>query len=109
MIVAFARLSLRISHSHSLKEKRRTVRSLVDKVKSRFDVRLSEVGGFDTWQSVELGFAVVGSDRVVLDQIVDRVIRYVDGFGDAELVADFRDSLYYGDELAFATAEEASE
>ena len=105
MIVSFARLSLRISHSHSLKEKRRTLRSLIDKVKSRFDVRLSEVGGHDTWQSADLGFAVVGNDRVVLDRIVDEVIRYVDGFGDAELVADYRDSLYYGDELAFVSGE----
>ncbi len=106
MIVSLARLSLRISHSHSLKEKRRTLRSIVDKVKSKFDVRLSEVGGHDTWQSAELGFAVVGSDRVVLDQVVDRVIRYVDGFGDAELIADYRDSLYYGDDMAFAAAGE---
>lgn len=105
MIVSFARLSLRISHSHSLKEKRRTLRSLVDKVKARFDVRLSEVGGHDTWQSADVGFAVVGSDRVVLERIVDEVIRYVDGFADAELVGEHRDSLYYG-ELESALAEE---
>lgn len=99
MIVSFARLSLRIAHAHSLKEKRRVVRSIVDKVKSRFDVRLSEVDGHDSWQSCDLGFAVVGNNRVLLEGIVAKVIDYVANNAEAELVADFRDSLYYGGEL----------
>jgi hypothetical protein len=100
VIISFARLSLRIAHSRSLKEKRRVVRSIVDKVRSKFDVRISEVGGHDSWQSVDLGFAVVGTNRILLEGIVDRVIQFVDGNAESELVAEDRDSFYYGDDMA---------
>lgn len=99
MIVSFARLTLRIAHARSLKEKRRVVRSIIDKVKSRFDVRISEVEGHDSWQWCDLGFAVVGNNRVVLEGVVTKVIDYIANNAEAELVADFRDSLYYGGEI----------
>ena len=108
MIVAFARLELRVTHSRSLKDKRRVTRSLRDKVKSRFDVRVAEVGGHDTWQSLELGFAAVGTDAVFLEGLFDKIVRFIEQEADAELIADYRDSIYYGDdsELAMARAEE---
>lgn len=96
MIVAVARLELRIP-AHSLKEKRRAVRSLVDRAKARFDVRLSEVGGQDTWQRAVLGLAVVGADRVVVEGVVARVVDFVHDAGAGELVADDRETLAFGD------------
>lgn len=85
------------------------VRSICDKVKARFDVRVSEVGGHGTWQSVELGFALVGTDRGFLDSLIEKVIRYIEGVGEGELVADFRDSLYYGDDAEFASMPEGTQ
>lgn len=98
MIVALARIELRIP-AHSLKEKRRVVRSIVDKVKARFDVRLAEVDGQDTWQRAVLGCAVVGGDRVVAERVVAKVVDYVHGAG--EVVADDRELVTFGDELRF--------
>jgi uncharacterized protein YlxP (DUF503 family) len=98
VIVAIARLSLLIPHSHSLKEKRAVVRRIKDRVKAKYDVKVAEVDGLDTWQRVVVGFAVVSNDRGYAEQEVERVIRFVDNLGLGQVVGDDRDVLRYGEE-----------
>jgi hypothetical protein len=86
------------SHCHSLKEKRSVVRKLKERVRNRFQVPLSEVGGQDTWQRLVMGFAVVGSDRQTVDRLLTEITRFVDHAGLAELIDDTREILSYGDE-----------
>ncbi len=101
MVVSFARLELRAAHSKSLKDRRRVVRSIQGKVFARFKIRVAEVGGHG-WQSIEVGFAVVGTDNVFLEGLIERVIRFVEMSTDAELTAEFRDSVFYGNDAAFS-------
>lgn len=98
MFVAFARLSLRIPFSHSLKEKRAVVRKIKDRVKSKHDVRVAEVGGLDTWQSAVLGFAVVSNEQNVAEHAVEVVVRYIENMDVGQLIAADREVLHYGDE-----------
>jgi uncharacterized protein YlxP (DUF503 family) len=44
MIVGVLRLTFHIPHARSLKDKRRVVQKLRDRVRSRFDVSIAEVG-----------------------------------------------------------------
>ncbi len=102
VVVSFARLELRAAHSKSLKDRRRVVRSIQGKVLARFKIRVAEVGGQGSWQSIEVGFAVVGTDNVFLEALIERVIRFVEMSTDAELIAEFRDSVFYGNDAAFS-------
>lgn len=105
MIVAVARLSLRISYARSLKQKRSALRKIKDKARAKHDVRLAEVDGMDVWQSADLGFALVGANRTLLEAQMEKVIRYIEDIGVAEVVGDDREVLYFGD----AAAEEGLE
>ena len=98
MIVALARLSLYIPHSHSLKEKRAVVRKIVDRVQARFKLHVAEVGGQDTWQRAVLGFAVVGSDAQKAGQLADEVVRAIQGLAEADVISVDRDMMRFGDE-----------
>ena len=98
MIVAVVRLSIYIQHSHSLKEKRAVIRKLVDRIQARFKLHVAEVGGQDTWQRAQLGFAVVGSDGQVVESIADEVVRSVESSVDGQLVSVDREVLRYGEE-----------
>lgn len=100
MIVALARLSLYIPHSHSLKEKRAVVRKIVDRIQARFKLHVAEVGGQDTWQRAVLGFAVVGSDPQVASQVADEVVRAIQSMaeGEGQLLSVDRDTIHFGDE-----------
>ncbi len=87
MLIALGRVELRIP-ARSLKEKRRSVRSIVDRARARLDVRVVEVDGLDTWQRAVLGFAVVGNDRTVLQSVTDRVLSLVHSSVEGAVVSE---------------------
>jgi hypothetical protein len=91
---------LLVEHAHSLKEKRAVLRKLRDRVKQRFGVTLTEVGGQDTWQRAVLGFAVVGAERAYPEETVESVVRFVDGEVTGRIIADRRDRHHYDDDDA---------
>ena len=84
MVVGTLKLSLYIHNNQSLKEKRKTVKSIVAKVQKRFNVSISEVGSNDKWQMVQLGISTVGNDRRFVNSALDNILSYLD-------------SLYLGD------------
>lgn len=98
MIVGVCRLSLLVSYSHSLKEKRAVVRKIKDRVRQKYGIALSEVGGLDTWQRAVLGYAVVGGDRDHVIQTIGKVASLVEALGIAEVTNDEREFLAYSDD-----------
>lgn len=77
MTVGVLELNLVIREALSLKDKRRVVKSLKDRLKSRFDVAVAEVGAQDVRQQAVLGVAVVGNDARVLGQVLNKVVDFV--------------------------------
>ena len=61
-------LTLHIPGSHSLKDKRRHIKSLKDRIASRFNASVSEVGELEQWQHSELAICMVSNDKVYLDK-----------------------------------------
>ena len=87
MIVGAAAVELEVHGSRSLKEKRGVVRSITQRVRNRFHVSVAEVGGQGSWTRVLLGCAAVGNDPVVIRQVLDRVVAFVEDLHLAEVVA----------------------
>jgi uncharacterized protein YlxP (DUF503 family) len=105
VIVAVVRLSIYVPHSHSLKEKRAVVRKLVDRIQARFKLHVAEVGGQDTWQRVQLGFAAVGSEQQVVESIADEVVKSIESSVEGQVVSVDREVLRYGDEFTSGRGE----
>src|SRR5205807_3861063 len=55
-------VTLHVPESHSLKEKRQVVRSVVERVRRTFNVAVAEVDDQDTWQLATLGVACISGD-----------------------------------------------
>ncbi len=70
-------VEIRIPDSHSLKDRRQVVRSLLDGARQRFHVSAAEVGGQDTWQRATLGFAVVASEARLAESTLDEIDRFL--------------------------------
>jgi len=84
-------VELRIPGSHSLKDRRQVVRSVLDGARQRFGVSAAEVGGQDTGQRATLGFAVVSSEVRLAEDVVDAIDRFLWGRPEIEVVrADTR-------------------
>lgn len=63
MIVGVATADLHIPHARSLKDKRRVVKSLLDRIAHKHRVSAAEVEHQNLRQRSQLGFALVNSDR----------------------------------------------
>lgn len=87
MTVGVAQVSFRLHDNQSLKEKRRVVRSLIEKSRHRFNAAVSEVADQDVHQRATLGIAVVGNDSRVLNSFLDHIIDFMESLNLADLVS----------------------
>ena len=67
-----------IPEASSLKEKRMVVRSLKEKLKSKFNVSVSEVGNQDLWQSAQVAVVLVSPEKKQTEKMMDSVINFVE-------------------------------
>ncbi len=86
MIVGVLRIDLAVYESHSLKDKRRVVRSIKDRIAGRFNASVAEVGALDSRQRVELGVAVVGTETSSIHAQLDKIVELVRRQGGASLL-----------------------
>jgi uncharacterized protein YlxP (DUF503 family) len=86
MIIVAARLTLLIPENASLKGKRRVVKSLVEKVRHKFDAAIAEVGDNDLWQKAKIGVALVGNDRQLLEARLQQIMKFMENQHLAEIV-----------------------
>lgn len=86
MVVGLGIIIFRLHDCHSLKGKRSVVKSIINRVRNRFNVSVAEVGANDIYQRAEIGFALVGNDRSVINSKMDKVINMVEDMGLAEII-----------------------
>lgn len=77
MIIGSLALELFIPTSHSLKDKRSVVKSILQRLRNEFNVSTAEVGQQDRWQIAELGVVCVSSDRQYARRQLEAVIEWL--------------------------------
>lgn len=85
MVVGTAEIRLLLPEPRSLKEKRRIVRSLLDRLRVRYHVAVAEVGDQDLWNRATIGVACVSNEPGHARRILDSVLHFVEGVGDVEV------------------------
>lgn len=99
MFVGVARLSLHVAESGSLKGKRQVLRKVIERVKARYNVSISEVGDQDLWQRATVALAVIGGDRRHVNEQVEKIIHYIEEMYVAPLVSRELEILSLGEHL----------
>lgn len=79
-------LEMRLDDSHSLKDKRHIVRSLKDRLRTRYNVAVAEIEYQDLWQRALLAAVTVSSSREVAEKTLNSVEREASGMLGAALV-----------------------
>jgi len=85
MFVGVARLVISIPGAQSLKDRRRVVKSLKDRIRAKMPVSIAEVGDLERYQVSTLGVAVVSNDAARCSEVMDSVVRMARGARDAVL------------------------
>lgn len=88
MFVGLLRFTLALGQTRSLKDKRKLVRSVIDRTKARFPVAIAEVDALDNHRKAVLGVTVVSNDGGHARDMLDKVVRDVESLYVAPLVAN---------------------
>ena len=86
MFIGVLTVELHIPDSGSLKSKRSVVKGLKDRVRSRFNVSVAEVGGNELWQRTTLGIASVSGDKRHAGEVLDNIVDLIRSNTSVELV-----------------------
>ena len=93
MVVGICSLVIYLPFCHSLKEKRRVLRSLKDRLRSRHNISIAEVNDQDEWTLATMGITAAGSDIPQINSLLDRVLNTLQDWREARL-ADHRIEIF---------------
>ena len=81
MVVGIGIITLRLYDIHSLKEKRKIVKSMIAKIQNSFNASVAETSLQDNLEMAEIGFSMVGNNRMVINSKIDKIFNYADEMG----------------------------
>lgn len=99
MRCGWLRVELHIPHAQSLKEKRRPLKSLLEKIRQRFNAAAAEVEHHDLHQRAAIGLAFVAVDGGHLADQMRAVREFIHQNPDC-LVLDIRESVFGDDHFS---------
>lgn len=86
MVIGTGQIQLRLAESHSLKDKRRQLKSLLARIQNEFNISAAEVGSNDLLQRADIGFAMVGNDSRYINSKMDKLLNLVEAWHAAEVI-----------------------
>ena len=86
MVLGYGIIDFRLHECRSLKGKRRIVKSIVNRMRNHFNASVAEVGSNNIYQKAEIGFALVGNNRQMINSKIDKLLNFVDALGLAEII-----------------------
>ena len=90
MRIATIVFRLRAPWVHSLKEKRMIVKSLVAKLRNRYNVSAAEIDEQDTHQIIVIGVAVIVPHNAFADSLMEDISLFVEENTEAEIIDEER-------------------
>ena len=87
VVACIIAIELFIPMAHSLKEKRKQIKSLKERLKNRFNVSVAEVGALDDWQRAVLGVSMISNDKTYLEKQYRAIERLVLEGREVELIS----------------------
>ena len=78
MVVSMLHLVIDLPGVGSLKEKRRAIGSLKDRIRSKYKVSVAEVGANELWHVAEIGCAVVSNSHTFGETVLHKIIAFAE-------------------------------
>lgn len=86
MVIGVCKVVLSIDEVFSLKEKRHIIKSLIDRLKSRYNASVAEIDLNDMWKSAVLGIACVTNETRHADSMMADMVNFIENDGRAIMV-----------------------
>jgi uncharacterized protein len=86
VVVGLATFELHLNGCQSLKDKRRILKSLKDRLQNRFNVSVAETSYHDQWQRAELACCVVSTEQRHAASVLSSVDQFIGGVGPVRII-----------------------
>ncbi len=86
MKILILKITLRASWVSSLKEKRMIVKSLIQRLKNKFNISVSEIDAQDIHKTVVIGMVGICGNSEQVDSTAENIIEFIDSNTDAEII-----------------------
>jgi len=77
MNVGTCKINLRLPENLSLKGKRQVLKSIITRVRNKFNVSVAEVDNHDRWQLATIGICCVSNDNRYTNEVLSKVVDFV--------------------------------
>lgn len=88
MIIGSANIEITIGGVNSLKEKRAVIKSIINRIKAKFNVSIAEVGYNDKWQHSIIGICCVSNETSHANSMISNVINYIYNDGRVIIISE---------------------
>ncbi|MBP8718333.1 MAG: DUF503 domain-containing protein [Candidatus Atribacteria bacterium] len=85
MLVGLCKLAVYLPNCHSLKDKRSLLESYKIALRKKYNISISEIGKKNLWKNSIIGIALIGNDRQLIDQVIDKIIKDIEKHPDIQL------------------------
>ena len=73
MVIGYLELDIHFPHARSLKDKRKELAGLKDRIRQKHNVALAELDFQDVWQRTKIGVVTLNSHQTVVEQVLSRI------------------------------------
>ncbi len=94
MVIGVCRIELCIVDALSLKDKRMVLRSIKDRLKTKFNIAIAEIDKNDNWRIAELGITCVSNAGSHADSILSNVINFLERDGRAQIIDYYTETIH---------------
>jgi uncharacterized protein YlxP (DUF503 family) len=77
MNVGTCRVKLRFPENLSLKGKRQILKSIITRLRNKFNVSVAEVGDNDLWQLATLGICCVSNNKRFTNEVLSKAVDFI--------------------------------
>ncbi len=86
MIVGTCQIELIIFEADSLKEKRHVIKSIIERIKARFNISIAEIDYHELWNRSMIGMAVVSNNKALCESSLAKAINFIDNDERVEII-----------------------
>lgn len=87
MMIGSCEIEVLIYESNSLKEKRHVIKSIIERIKSKFNASVAEVGYNELWNRSLIGIALVSNKKNLCDESISKIINFIDNDERVEILS----------------------
>jgi len=78
MYICACKIQFLLPESSSLKDKRKTVKSILERLRQRFPLAVAEINYLDSLQRGEIGIAAISNNLMHLEKLLAKSIAFVE-------------------------------